>query len=317
MDRAKSLPGPVEIVLPATSANLGPAFDTAALAMTMYLRVRARPAARFSVTARGRDRAICGSLRGNLVLQTYREVLSGAGKAVIPLALSVTNEIPVGKGCGSSAAARIAGILLACRFGRLRWSEEQILAEAASREGHLDNTAACWHGGLVIAQGNGHSRPWHATPVKIYPRANWPLLLAVPRRPLSTEEARRLLPLRYLRSDVVANIQSVMLLMAAFQQARGDLLLDALQDRVHQPYREALCPLLPCLRRLCGRHGILGVALSGAGPSVLLVLKREASAAQARRAVAAHLRRSGLAAELILTRIAMAGTDWGRSGLSR
>src|SRR5882672_11460530 len=107
-NRAKSLS--LELVLPATSANLGPAFDAAALAFAMFLKVRAQAAEEFSVTATGRETEICSRIENHLILTTYREVLEEAGKAVQPLALKIDNQIPIGKGCGSSAAARLAGI---------------------------------------------------------------------------------------------------------------------------------------------------------------------------------------------------------------
>ena len=105
----------------------------------------------------------------------------------------------------------------------------------------------------------------------IRPKGKWPLLLAVPKQTLPTEEARRVLPANYSRADAVTNVQNSMLLLAAFTQGRPDLLSAALEDRIHQPYRSALCPLLPCLQELKG-NGILGAALSGAGPSVLIFL---------------------------------------------
>ena len=149
--RAKSRKS-LEIVLPATSANLGPAFDAAALAFSMFLKVQATPADEFSITASGRDREICGRLENHLILQTYREVLQAEKKTVQPLALRIDNQIPIGKGCGSSAAARLVGIAMALHFGRLRWTDSRIVYEAAQREHHPDNAAACWMGGLAIAR---------------------------------------------------------------------------------------------------------------------------------------------------------------------
>ena len=142
----------LELVLPATSANLGPAFDAAALAFAMFLKVRAQSAAEFSITALGRDPEICGRVENHLILTTYREVLHGAGKPVRPLALDIDNQIPIGKGCGSSAAARLAGIALAVHFGKLKWTDSRIVGEASRREHHPDNAAACWMGGLAVAK---------------------------------------------------------------------------------------------------------------------------------------------------------------------
>jgi homoserine kinase len=296
----------LEIVLPATSANLGPAFDAAALAFSMFLKVRAESADEFSVRARGRDSKICSQIENHLILTTYREVLQAEKKAVRPLALRIENQIPIGKGCGSSAAARLAGIALAVHFGRLRWSDSRIVYEASRREHHPDNAAACWMGGLAIARisADGEMQMAH-----VRPKGKWPLLFAVPDESLSTEDARRVLPNQYSRADAVANIQNSMLLLTAFLQGKKELLPSALEDRIHQPYRASLCPLLPALQKLTGTRGILGSALSGAGPSVLVFLDPRASANQARTRVRECLRAHGLNPELIHTGITARGAS--------
>jgi homoserine kinase len=290
--------------LPATSANLGPAFDTAALAMDFYLNLDARATSKFSIIATGRDREICQRLENHLILTTYREVLEAADREVIPITLRIKNAIPVGKGCGSSAAARLAGVALANHFGVLRWSDAQIMGEASRREHHPDNASACWMGGFTIARMLGEAE---AHVVKIAPKGKWPLLLAIPQQSLATEKARAALPAQYSRADAVVNIQNSMLLLAAFTQRRPDLLSAALDDRLHQPYRAALCPLLPCLQKLSGNDGILGVALSGAGPSVLMFLDPACGLEKVTRHVASHLKQSALAAELLSTSITVHG----------
>ncbi len=308
----------VELVLPATSANLGPAFDAAALAFALFLKVQARRASRFSVKARGRDAEICGNIENHLILETYREVLQAENRPVTPLALSISNQIPVGKGCGSSAAARLAGIALAAHFGGLSWTDSQIIGEAARREHHPDNSAACWMGGLAVARMSGETE---AQVVRVKPKGKWPLLLVVPEAVLSTEEARRVLPGEYSRADAVSNVQNAMLLLAALAQGRSDLLGSALEDRIHQPYRAPLCPLLPALQKLAGGNGVLGVALSGAGPSVLVFLDPRSSRRRVMQFVASHLERNGLAAELIPTAIAerggCQGQGWKRAKTER
>jgi homoserine kinase len=292
---------PFRIALPATSANLGPAFDAAALAMDFYIKIEAHPAKEFSISASGRDREICGRLEDHLILNTYREVLEAASQPVTPLSLRIVNGIPIGKGCGSSAAARLAAIALAVHFGRLRWTDTRIIGEASRREHHPDNSSACWMGGLTVARMSGEGE---AQVVRIRPKGKWPLLLAIPDQCLATEEARRVLPAQYSRADAVNNIQNSMLLLAAFTQGCHELLAVALEDRIHQPYRSDLCPLLPCLGELKGKNGILGEALSGAGPSVLMFLDPRASLRKIRKVVSAHLEKNGLAAELLTTSIA-------------
>jgi homoserine kinase len=306
----------LRLALPATSANLGPAFDAAALAMDFYIKLDARAAEEFSITASGRDREICGNPEDHLILNTYREVLQAAGRQITPLYLRIANDIPIGKGCGSSAAARLAGIAMAVHFGSLRWTDAQIIGEASRREHHADNASACWMGGLTVARMSGEAGGQvEAQVVCVRPKGKWPLLLAVPEQSLPTEEARRVLPAQYSRADAVTNVQNSMLLLAAFTQGRSELLSAALEDRIHQPYRAALCPLLPALQELKGKDGILGAALSGAGPSVLIFvdpqadpqLNPRAALQKARRLVAAHLSQPRLTAELIPTSITLRG----------
>ncbi len=203
------------------------------------------------------------------------------------------NEIPIGKGLGSSAAARLAGIALAAHFGGLDWSDDAVLEEAVRRECHGDNASACWLGGVTLVHSQGA--------VKLRVRAEWPLLVAVPEAALSTEHARSVLPAQYSRPDVVANVQNAMLLTAAFLEGRPDLIRFALEDRIHQPYRGPLCPLLDPLRSLSGESGVLGAALSGSGPSVLVVLDPDGNSEDTRRKIAAFLCKRGLQAELLLT----------------
>jgi homoserine kinase len=266
-----ALPSSIRLRLPATSANLGSGFDTTAVAFDFYLEIDAAPAAEFSIAVTGRDRERCSRLENNLILEIYKGLLESNGRPVIPLAIRMDNGIRLGMGCGSSAAGRLAAIVLAVHFGRLGWTSERILEEASRLEGHPDNAAACWLGGFVAAaceRGKVHV-------ACVAPPAEWRAIIVLPTEPLPTSQARAMLPDTYSRADVVANIQSAALLGLAFSQKRADLLRIAMQDRIHQPYRAVVCALLPRLLPLAGKHGILGAALSGAGPSVLVVVGSE------------------------------------------
>lgn len=272
---------PFRLRLPATSANLGSGFDTAAVALDFFLEIEAEPGKEFSIQATGSDSEICSRVKGNLILDTYCRVLEREGVEIQPLAVRMKNDIPLGMGCGSSAAGRLAAIALAVEFGDLGWSNRRILEEACGLEGHPDNAAACWLGGFVAAAMEGGV----VTVAQVEPPAAWRAIVVLPGEALATSAARAVLPSSYSSAEVVANLQSVSMLGLAFAQGRGDLLTTAMRDRIHQPYRSELCPLLPRLLPLAGREGILGVALSGAGPAVLVIVRSESEVPGARELI--------------------------------
>jgi homoserine kinase len=282
-DASLPVAGRMRLRLPATSANLGPGFDAAAVALDFYLDIDAAPAEEFSILASGYDVERCGRLEDNLIVDLYKGLLASHGKTIVALKIRMTNAIPLGMGCGSSAAGRLAAIALANHFGRLGWSSERILEEACALEGHPDNAAACWLGGFVAAANEG--RKVHVA--RVVPPAEWRAIVVLPAEPLATSKARAALPESYSRDDVVVNIQSVALLGLAFAQGRGDLLRIAMRDRIHQPYRAPFCLLLDRLLPLAESHGILGAALSGAGPAVLVVVESESRLEEASGAILA------------------------------
>lgn len=287
-------PNPIELQIPATSANLGPGFDTLALALRLYLKVKAQAAEAFTLTATGRNADLCGQLEGNLTLATYRALLERERRPIQPLDLAVHNEIPLGMGCGSSAAARVAGVALASHFGGLQWSLTRIFEEAARLEGHPDNAASCVLGGFTVSGprnqeyeplglGQEGREPQDWTAMKVAPPEGWCAVLAIPERPLPTSSSRGVLPSQYARLDAVRNLQAVGLLTAGFFAQNKDLVRSGMHDRLHEPYREKICPLLGLLWPLAEANEVIGVALSGAGPSVLLLTETKASHGVAER----------------------------------
>ena len=262
------------LAAPATSANVGPGFDTAALALGLHLHVDAQEADTFSIQAEGRNAEVCGVLEGNLIVEVYREVMTRAGKPVIPLDLQLRNEIPLGMGCGSSAAARVAGVTLAVYFGQLGWDRKRIFEEAARLEGHPDNAAACVLGGFAVSgakDGAGEGGPAVAT--NFIPPEGWSAVLAIPSQPLATTASRAVLPETYERRAAVSNLQCVALLTAGFARGDEELVRAGMHDWLHQPYRAEACSLLPVLADLRTEDGVLGVTLSGAGPAILVLCK--------------------------------------------
>ncbi len=280
-EQEKQLAGGLRLQLPATSANLGPGFDAVAVALDFYLELDAVGASEFSIAAAGRDVERCGRVEDNLILETYKAILVANDCPIVPLAIKMRNGIPLAMGCGSSAAGRLAAIALAVHFGQLAWSTDRIVYEAYLLEGHPDNVAACWLGGFVAAACDGEI----VRVAKVTPPEEWRVIVVLPGEQLPTSKARAVLPASYPLNDVVTNIQSVSMLGLAFAQGRGDLLRTAMNDRIHQPYRASICSLLPLLLPLVGGHGILGVALSGAGPAVLVIVKGERDLERASAAI--------------------------------
>lgn len=277
---AEAILSGLHLRLPATSANLGPGFDALGLAMSFYLTVDAiaSPDGEFAIEATGRDREQCGRLEGNLIVETYRDVAEKAGKTPVALHLLLHNEIPLGMGCGSSAAALLAGVLLANHFCGLGWTGYEAMEEACRREGHPDNVAACWLGGMTASAVQQRGTGDAVVAASFGQESTWGLMLALPSAGLATSHARALLPESYSRTDAVINVQHTALLVAAFAQQRGELLRTAMVDRLHQPYRAEVCPLLPKLLPMMDSPGVLGIALSGAGPSVLIIFDRTMAA---------------------------------------
>jgi homoserine kinase len=161
-------------------------------------------------------------------------------------------------------------------------------------------------GGMAVARMLGDDQ---AQVARFVPRGKWPLLLSITDEALPTEQARAVLPAMYSRADAVANIQNSMMLLAALVQGDRKMLAPSLEDRIHQPYRAQLCPLLPALQDFPVGAGVLGAVLSGAGPSVLMFLDPEKHAEKTKTKVEAHLRERGLKAELLLTSIAKRGGE--------
>ena len=296
--------GRLHLSLPATSANLGPGFDALAVALNVFLEIEAEAAEEFQLNATGRDADRCGRLENNLILETYKQLFRKYDRAIVPLAIKMINGIPLGMGCGSSAAARLAAIALASHFGGLDWSTEHVLEEAYALEGHADNVAACWLGGFVTAICEGSKV--HA--IRVDPPEEWRAIVVLPAEPLATSKARSVLPRNFPLEDVVANLQSVGVLALAFAEGRGELLRFGMRDRIHQPYREHICPLLPMLLPLVGEHGILGTALSGAGPAMLVVVSDERHEEAASKAILRRVENS-IAVELAICRFSRAGAS--------
>ncbi|MGH9941092.1 MAG: homoserine kinase [Pyrinomonadaceae bacterium] len=261
----------VEVRVPASTSNLGSGFDCCGLALQLYLTVRATVGTDSSEPCRVRTRGEGASAslprsKKNLIYRAMRLVAEGESLSLPPVRLAARNEIPLASGLGSSGAAIIAGIALGAALGGRELPTETVLRYATQLEGHADNVAAALLGGWVVhcIKPDGGvlavKRPWPS---------DLKVTVISPHFLLETRRARAVLPDNVKRADAVYNMQRVALFNAAIEEHDYDLLWEAMQDRLHQTCRQVLVPGLAEALTIPRRSGLLGVALSGAGPSVL------------------------------------------------
>lgn len=269
------MPAAVLVRVSATSANLGPGFDSLGLALGLHDEVEVRfggaPGARVAVEGEGADEVEQGE--GHLVVRAVRAGLAAAGGDVTAgLDLLCRNAIPHGRGLGSSAAAVVAGLAAARALTGDVLDDARLLSLAAEIEGHPDNAAAATLGGLTIAWTDRTARA-----VRLQPHPDLAAVALVPTGRLATQHARSVLPASVTHADAAANSARAALLVHALT-AQPDLLLAATVDRLHQRQRAGA---MPATAELVGRLRAEGAAavVSGAGPSVLVLARREAGLA--------------------------------------
>lgn len=260
--------GPVEVSVPATSANLGPGFDSLGIALglrdVLVGEVTERPG--FDVTVNGHGAEQVPLDETHLVYRAMCEAFGEMGCEVPGIRLRCENRIPHSRGLGSSSAAIVGGVCLARGLvagGSLLMDDDAVFGLAARMEGHPDNVAAAFYGGFTIALSDGES--CQATAVAVDPRVK--VVAFVPPGPLNTKVARGLLPETVPHADAAADAARAALLVVALS-GRPELLHAATEDYLHQRYRE---PAMPESLGLVGdlrRDGVAAV-VSGAGPTVV------------------------------------------------
>jgi homoserine kinase len=270
MDQANREPGAHQgwrAVAPATSANLGCAFDCAALALKLHLKALFIPsdASELTIEYQGKTPERFPLDSSNLLLRALCFAAERLGAPLPKGRVAVESELPIGVGLGSSAAAVVAGLLLGSRHSGQDVEAGQLLRWAQELEGHVDNAAAAYHGGLVFAVCN------NSEPV-VTLKAAFPegirLALVTPAIAVPTHGARQVLPESYGRADVLHTLQRAALLAATCFSGRFELFPELFDDKLHHPFRQKLVPGIErCLR--LRRDGLLGVAISGSGSSVI------------------------------------------------
>ena len=267
----------VRVSVPATSANLGPGFDAFGLALelrnTLVLEEAAAPEAHFA----GEGAELLGREASNLVLEAVAALYRQVGRPMPTLRLQVESRVPLARGLGSSATAIVGGLVAARALAGAELSDAELFQLADRIEGHPDNVAPALWGGAVLAWRSGQRV--HARRLGV--PAQLAAAVAVPETAVPTERSRAVLPATVPLADAVFNLGRSALLATALLSGELELLRDATQDRLHQPYRAALVPGLEEVLAAARRAGALGAALSGSGSAVLALGRGDLTAVAA------------------------------------
>ncbi|HVB14567.1 MAG TPA: homoserine kinase [Candidatus Dormibacteraeota bacterium] len=265
-----------EVTVPASSANLGCAFDCAALALNLYLVVAGTPlpGPGLQLRCEGEGADTVPEDASNLVVQGINRLHAWAEAPAPGLRLQLRSQIPVGVGLGSSAAAIVAGLLIGAELSQRRPDDATLMGLAAELDGHPDNVSAAYLGGLVVSAAGGNASQ------VLCRRATVPeglhFIVVVPDWPLPTSESRTVLPDAYSRVEAVHNLQRAALMVASAFSGEFDFEPEFFADRWHQAQRAEMVPgIAECLS--LQHPELLGVCLSGAGSSVLAVTKGAAA----------------------------------------
>ena len=261
----------VRVRVPATTANLGPGFDTLGLALNLYniVEMELTPG-KLEIVVTGQGSETIPTTEENIVFQAALKIWQQVGFSCSGVRIKLINQIPVASGLGSSAAAITGGMVAANYLAGSPFSLDGLLQIAAELDGHPDNVAPAMLGGLVICVKENQDIYYH----KIELDSDFQIGAVTPHFPLATKAARQILPGTIPLTDAVFNLGRVSLLIAAITSKKYELLKIAMMDRLHQPYRVQLNPTMEEAFANALKAGALGVALSGSGPT-LIALTRE------------------------------------------
>lgn len=255
----------ITVQVPATSANLGPGFDSFGVALTLYNTITIEETdCGLEITGCDEEYSGCD----NMVYQSYKSAMGAMGLCIKGVKIHIEADIPVARGLGSSAALLAAGAFAANALHGYPLSTEQLLSVTNPLEGHPDNLAPALYGGLTASMMNG--REPVTAQCALHP--DWQFIALIPDFQLSTSAARAVLPDSYSRNDAVFNTGRGALVIKALENGDQKLLNTAMDDRIHQPYRRKLINDYDVIEKLVKQHNA-AFALSGAGPTLLCVTK--------------------------------------------
>ncbi len=255
--------------VPATTANLGPAFDCIGMAFDIWNDVVIKSSDRFVLTVEGSGLEDLPKDRTNLVAKAFFSCFNEIGTEAPSVAIHCTNRIPIARGLGSSAAAIVAGLKAANHLSKNQLSTSELLDLAVRMEGHADNVGSALLGGAQIAITDGYSTTTATVDLPKELRA----VLFIPSFTISTDKARGILPANIPIADAIFNVGRAALLVNALSSGRLDDLRKATEDKIHQPYREPLFPAAKVIMREALMTEALGAFVSGSGPTIVVLVK--------------------------------------------
>ncbi|MDE2058686.1 MAG: homoserine kinase [candidate division NC10 bacterium] len=260
----------VRVRVPASTANLGPGFDTLGMALSLYNEVELiDEAVGFQLQVEGEGKVELEQAgERNLTVRAAQATFRDVGFQPAGLRIRQINRIPLGRGLGSSAAACLAGIAAAARLAGVQFSTDELLARALPFEGHPDNVTPALMGGLTASAIVAGRVVTAKVPVPVYLKA----VVVIPEVKLATKCAREVLPKQVPFADAVFNLTRLALLLTGLATDRPELLAPGTEDRLHQPYRAALLPGMEVVLEEGRQAGALATCLSGAGSSLLALV---------------------------------------------
>ena len=283
----------INITVPATTANLGAGFDCIGAALTLYNQFKFTSIdSGFNISVSGLEAQKVSTDDSNLAYQSFVKFYQHRGEKTPPVHIEIKLEVPLARGLGSSATAIVGGLMGANHLAGLPLNLDEIMEMAIALEGHPDNVVPALLGGCRLAA-SGDSWaicdvPWHESIIPV---------VAIPDFELSTAEARRVLPTQVSRADAIFNTAHLGLLVRALQTGRADWLKVALQDRLHQPYRQGLIHGFEAVQTAALEAGALGLVISGAGPTVLALVDK-IQAAKVESAIALAWQSAGVTVDV-------------------
>lgn len=260
----------INLIVPATTANLGPGFDCIGAALSLYNRFQFTPInseteAEVKMTVTGTEAVRVSTDKSNLLYQSFAKFYQHLGKTPPSIAIAIELGVPLARGLGSSATAIVGGLVGANHLAGNPLSPSEVMELAIAMEGHPDNVVPALLGNCQLSVGEtGNWQiceiPWHQDIVPV---------VAIPNFELSTEAARSVLPDRYGRSDAIFNLARLGLLLRGLETGRGDWLQMAMEDKIHQPYRQSLIRGYEAVKAAAVSAGAYNMVISGAGPTLL------------------------------------------------